>query len=492
MVYKASPTGAALHSTPSFFRGIKGPFGSGKSSICVMEINRVAHTIDPCRDGVRRSRWVAVRATYPELKSTTIKTWLEWLGPKHGYPNVVYDVPIRWRYRWQYSGTQPDVELEVLFLAAETADDIDKLKSLDVTGIWLNEVSELSKAILDMATSRAGRYPPKMDMPADYHSPNKWPSWHGIIVDTNPPDDDHWYYKLAEVQRPKGYTFFNQPGGFDPGAENIDYLPGGRNYYTQLAAGKRDSWVKVYVHGQYGSTQDGRPVYPEFNRDVHVALRPLEILRGMPLELGHDYGITPACVAVQTSPTGQVRVLREWVIGVEDELGYTGTMGTREFTRDVVIPALNREFDEMEVRSYGDPGAVASSQNDNKTALLIQSEEGLHTTAARSNLHADRKDAVITHLQRWSSNGPGLIIDPSCKYLIKALNGGYRYKRTAVAGKEMYKDVPEKNEFSHVAEALEYVLLEIKGGRYKMARANSSVLRNRQRARRPVDRAYGY
>jgi hypothetical protein len=32
-------------------------------------------------------------------------------------------------------------------------------------------------------------------------------------MDTNPPDDDSWYYRVAEKEKPEGWEFFKQPGG---------------------------------------------------------------------------------------------------------------------------------------------------------------------------------------------------------------------------------------------------------------------------------------
>ena len=43
--------------------------------------------------------------------------------------------------------------------------------------------------------------------------------------------------------------------------------------------------------------------------------------------------------------------------------------------------------------------------------------------------------------------------------LRKALSGGFCYKRVQVTGDERYMDKPDKNKYSHVAEALEYMLL---------------------------------
>ena len=43
-----------------------GPFGSGKSSACVMEIIRRAHMQAPGPDGIRRSRWAVIRNCYSD------------------------------------------------------------------------------------------------------------------------------------------------------------------------------------------------------------------------------------------------------------------------------------------------------------------------------------------------------------------------------------------------------------------------------------------
>ncbi len=63
-------------------RCLIGPFGSGKSSGCVIEILRRAQAQVPGPDGMRRSRWAVVRNSYGQLKDTTIKTFHDWFPPK--------------------------------------------------------------------------------------------------------------------------------------------------------------------------------------------------------------------------------------------------------------------------------------------------------------------------------------------------------------------------------------------------------------------------
>jgi hypothetical protein len=41
----------------------------------------------------------------------------------------------------------------------------------------------------------------------------------------------------------------------------------------------------------------------------------------------------------------------------------------------------------------------------------------------------------------------------------KALAGGYKYKRMAVAGQERFQDKPDKGRYSHVADSLQYLMV---------------------------------
>jgi len=329
---------------------------------------------------------------------------------------------------------------------------------LEVTGVWLNEVRELPKALLDAACSRVGRYPAGRD---------GGPTWNGIIMDTNPPDDDHWYYDLAEKERPEGYAFFRQPGGMQPDggggymvnplAENVKHLPGGYEYYARQIGGKQGEWIKVYIMGQYGSVFDGRPVYEHvWNDAVHVSSEPLSVYRGLPLRLGWDFGLTPACIVGQLSPKGQVRILREFVC----DRG-----GIRQFVTDVVRPVLNNEYAGMPLISTGDPAGMQGAQGDMEITCFGELERlGILSFPASTNDLLPRRQAVITALTRTIDGEPGFLLDPSCTDLRKGFNGGYQFSRVQVSGEERYRDVPNKNRFSHPHDGLQYLMLEADKG----------------------------
>jgi len=259
--YVAERTVARFHASVKFVRGIMGPIGSGKSVGCTLEmfakaVEQEAYFADETSKGIRKTRWAAIRNTYPELKSTTIKTFEDWFPSE--ICSINWSPPITALLKLPL----PDgtiVEMEVLFMALDKPNDVKKLLSLELTGVWLNEVREIPKQILDGATGRVGRYPAKR---------HGGPTWSGIIMDTNPPDDDHWYYTLAEELKPEGFDFFHQPPALieladntyvpNPEAENVINQPLGYDYWLRQVFGKDKDWINVYVLGLYGSIFEGK------------------------------------------------------------------------------------------------------------------------------------------------------------------------------------------------------------------------------------------
>lgn len=223
-----------------------GPFGSGKSVACCIEIQRRAREQKPGPDGVRRTRWAVVRNTYPDLKNTTVKTWRDWWGDAFGsFLNVApfvhhmkYDLPDKTK-----------VDCEVIFLAMDTEEDAKKFLSLELTGIYFNEVRELPRSLVEAGDGRLGRYPSMKD---------GGPSWYGLIADTNLFDEDHWLYPIVENGE-EGWEIFHQPGGVikdgekwiqNPLAENTANLTPG--YYTGQIAGKSDAWIMIHLAAEVG------------------------------------------------------------------------------------------------------------------------------------------------------------------------------------------------------------------------------------------------
>ncbi len=434
-VIRYAPAGSvasAFHTGEGFCRLLVGPLGSGKTTACLLEVFRLAQQQAPGQDGISRSRWAICRNTFPELKSTTINSFLQWFPPEYFGTPSLHESPIT------HTLTLNKISLELLFIALDGVDAVSKLKSLELTGVFFNELSEINKQVFQMATGRVGRYPAKVDGGC---------SWSGIIADSNPFDDDCWQYKLFVEDRPESYQLFKQPGGLDEHAENIANLPDG--YYNKITAGKPVDWVNVFVDGNWGFTQAGKPVYPEYADHLHTTHEPLKVLDAS-VYVGIDFGLTPAACFAQ-NVNGQWRVLMELV---------TEDMGALQFAEEL-HRVLESTFKGLDVYAYGDPAGTQRSQTDAKTPFQILAAAGISASPAHSsNDWMLRRETVARLLTRMTISGePRLIISPKCKILRKGMAGHYYYKRKRIANDDRYLDVPDKNKYSHVAEALQYLLL---------------------------------
>ena len=456
LIYEpAGPVSSKFHNDNSFFRGLMGPVGSGKSVACCIEMFSRASQRPKGTSGLRKSRWVAVRNTGPELETTTIKTWLDWF-PENIFGKMSRKPPITHVVRIS------DIEMEVIFLALDRDEDMKKLLSLEATGIWLNEARFIQKSILDAATGRVGRYPSKKEKP-DGMNDEEWFPWYGIIADTNPPDDVHWWYTMAEEEKPVGFNFFKQPSGFSGLAENVKNLPP-RYYETQLA-GKTKESIDVFLGGNYGFIQSGQPVYGDnFNDELHVSKDPIKLIPYATIYAGVDFGLTPCCVFAQRSIEGQWQILAE----ISTPLGET--LSLVQFA-PMLKSYIDTNFAGHRLCVYGDPSGGFRDQQ-GMTAFDIFRNKGIIVQAAPTNNFMPRKDAVLQPLMRLINGNPGFLLDKSCRILRKGFNGQYKYRKLHVSGDAKYTSEPDKNAYSHPHDALQYLLCG--GGEYRELRANQS------------------
>ena len=447
--YNDAPTLKRFAESRKRVRFIIGPFRSGKSSACTMEIYQKACEQKPDSRGRRRTRWLVVRNTYPELRDTTIKTFNDWFPPEYfgdyrSNPTPDYNMFIRLS-----DGTT--VEAEILFRALDRPEHVKNLLSLEVTGAWINEAREIPKIIFDGIDGRINQYPAKRDGGA---------SWGGIFMDTNPCDTDHWLYKLFVEKLPNDpelqvkYDYFHQPSGLSDKAENLSHLP--LNYYRDLAVGKDQDYIRVYIHGQYGYVREGKIIYTNYMDTEHCSLVGLEPWRAIHLTLGWDFGLTPACVLTQYHPTGRLRILRE-LCATE--------MGLLRFARDAVRPYLIANFNGFSYVSGCDPsGARRSEVDDTKSCYLELKNTGFPVKLAYSNALEPRFSAVDNFLTKLVEGKPAFQLDPSCTLLRKGFNGEYKRRKMNIAGAEIYADQPEKNAVSHPHDALQYACMTIERG----------------------------
>lgn len=439
------------------------------------------------------------------MKSTTIREWLEWV-PAGVWGDLRQDIPIVFFFN------HLDIRAEIIFVSLDKPEHIKKLLSMQLTGAWFNEVRETPIEIVHAMDGRVDRFPPMRD---------GGPTWGGIIGDTNPPDTEHWLPKLErqietirqanaagatdgahlpdedteddDIRKidPADYLILHNPDALSPEAENLANLKRGRKWYERLARGKTQAWIDVYIHGKYGSPEEGRPVYPEFKATTvlggvtvpwHVASGPLKPNRHLPLYAAWDYGITPVCILFQLLPTGQLAVLEEIIATKINPRG----MGIKTLGTYVKKWILGPKYPDYKIISVGDPAGADPSQTDEKSCQDMLRAVGIPTRAAPTNLFTPRRQAVVDFLEGPAIGMPGMLIDPRCGELIEGFKGGYKYRRVAKPGEQRYAYEPEKNAFSHPHDALQYGCLFVN------RRPRSGLKRPSAKPYEPADPAVGY
>jgi hypothetical protein len=448
ITYRPTPTAKKFHKDSSFVRTIIGPIGSGKSVCCIVETLIKAYAQTPDKDGVRGSRWCIIRNTYRELLDTTIISFHEWI------PEYVGNFSVQ-NMKFTIHEKLPDgttLHVEWLFRALDRPNDVKKLLSLEVTGGFINECKEIPRSVVDMLQGRCGRYPKTIRDPVTKDI-LYGPTWFGIIMDTNPPDSDSWYYRLFEEDLPENHSIYHQPSGLSAEAENVDNLPEG--YYTNMQAGKDAEWVNVYVHGMYGFIADGKPVWPEYKDNIHHTDDVFYPKVESTIYVGIDFGLTPAAVFGQLTPSGRMVLFDELV---------TWDMGAMNFGR-LLHEKITSKYPKHSFEIYADPAGEGRAQTDEVTPFQILSNQGVEAYPTYTNDFTIRREAVADYMQRLDFAGnPAFCITPGAPTLRKACAGGYKYKRMAVAGSERFQDKPDKGKYSHTGDACQYLFLGAVGG----------------------------
>lgn len=450
-----------------FFRILAGPYGSGKTTTVLMELLRRACEQWPGPDGIRKTRFALCRQTLSQLKNTVLKDAVAWFHPIAQWK--VSESTMHFSFK--------DVRSEWLLLPLETPEDQRRLLSLQLTGAMLNEAIETDVDLIGPISSRCGRYPSAADGGC---------KWYGLVADTNMPSEGSPWHELME--NPDDETaIFLQPGGLEPNAENLNYLlqtpdtmklpvghadrvAQGRIYYERLARNKNRDWVDRYVNAKYAPDPSGAAVFKNsFGRQFHVVddIEPINAT----VIIGQDFGRNPVSVLLQQDHMGRILVLEElWCedIGLQTQLPFLrGLMSSERY--------LGRR-----VCMVGDPSGDDKASHDERTAFDICRQAGFTIVRAPTNLIDPRIRAVEDYLLQQRMGGPAILFSKKgCPKLIAAMGGGYRYTYTTL---DQARAIPDKDEHSHLADALQYGVLGFaKTTALQIARQMSRRTSQRQR-----------
>lgn len=470
--YEPPPSAEGFLRSDAFVSLIVGPVGSTKTSAGIMKIAYHAARMAKGRDGIRHSRCVWVRNTNQMLHDTSIPDFLKWFpdGQAGTFEKT------KMRFILEFS----DVRCEVLFRGLEDANDVRRLLSLQISFAVLDEFREIHADIYNALQGRLGRYPDKSMVPPrpEWGTDEQGVPIGGCVMDdgssnrhmwgmTNPPDLDTFWEQLL-TEPPKNVDVFFQPSGLSQEADWLKYLPS--EYYTNLAEGKSEDWIDVYIHAKFGKSLAGKPVFSSFKQDLHVAKGPL-LIQASPLIIGVDAGLTPTATITQLDYQGRLLV--------HDSI--TGeSMGALRFIREMLKPLLTSKYGQKQVLVIIDPAAFQRAQTDERTVADIFKNEGFMVKAAPTNTITARLAAVDNYLTRMVDGKSAILFDKAgCQKLILAMRSKYRYKTNT---KGETDETPEKTHpWSDLADSLQYAALHTdKGASYGAVR--SSVKREIKKA----------
>ncbi len=441
---------------------IQGPIQSGTSSCSVMKVWAIAEEQAPDFDGVRRSRWLVTRDTYKELRETTIKTWLDWF-PENEWGSLIRAEPALHHLKRKHSsGDGTLVDCEVIFIAIPDPDVAEQVcASYEITGFFRNEGQFCEKAVIDELLSRCGRYPSMKNGPGA--------TWHGGFVDLNAPREGHWIPYMrgdlplpqewseeqkAEYVKPAGWKFFVQPPGLvekkidgkivyqaNPRAENQNHT---KKNYLQIIQGKSKEFIDRRVMNKVGLYSDGKPVYPTFSEQDHIAPSEMAPIPGAPIIVGLDFGRDPAAAFMQCV-NGRWMLLSE-LIGDNESAQLFAPRVRRHLAQK--YPGYRSEF-------WGDPRGGDGVQSVETTAYDVFQANGMRVLPATTDNNPEmRRSTVEAVLERRNS----FSVNPSCITAKTGFAGGYHYpKIKGLPG--VYAERPRKNRYSHIVEAVENALL---------------------------------
>lgn len=455
---------------------------------------RHAREAYPGRDGKRRTRFLVVRNTYPQLETSTIKDFNDTFVDK--FPKDYFG---KWRGQtpWTFTFDFDDVLSEWIFMAFPDETAISQAKSLQLTGVIFHETRFLDRAVVGNLIERTGRFPPKetilRNFPDDVDPRGVEPQWYGAIGDTNMPPNQHWLTTMAGLEpipahipiderpkweKPDDWEIYLQPPGLrekkdaggktvgyeaNPRAENLTWLPGGSKYYlSKIKEGR--SYLDSQVLNKPAIDRAGQPVHPDYNDQVHYIGEEIPVDVNRPLIGGIDLGNCFALELAQSAAGVWSFVDELFLKGISTEaaaIQLRELLATR-YPEHWNVPA-NEQSPHPGILLYcGDDGTFSNSHHKELFShIQIMRKEGLMVhIAPGGNRMTTRCAAMDTALRRFPMGTPGVRISSRCPMLRTGLQSGFIWKQAKTAdGTATLRGVVDKNDWSHPTEAAHYALL---------------------------------
>ena len=204
----------------------------------------------------------------------------------------------------------------------------------------------------------------------------------------------------------------------------------------------------MFLEGEFGFDILGTPVFPEFDRDIHVAeITPdysLPILRG--IDFGYRH---PAVIWAQYTRDGRFVVLHE----------LTPNKCPRHELVERVKAEQAYKFADWQGGMFRDFGDIAGEQENSSGVDDVEFWENAFGSGVESRKARIREGLDImrrlmdSHPFRNGKRAPRFLVDASCDRLISALSGGYCYD----SNKNVEEPIKD-NGYDDVVDAVRYTV----------------------------------
>lgn len=369
--------------------------------------------------------WAVIRDTFENIQKTTMKTFFQWFPPGiYGSYNYT---------RKEFTWASGIADGTVTFIGMDNADDATKLLSWELGGIAMDEPAPavgsggIDEMVFDLGMTRL-------------RAPGM--KWYAMKLATNNPDESHWTYNKFVYPKIEGLdTKLWQP--IIP--ENMHNLPDG--YYEQMrkSLAHRPDLVRRFVDGEFGYSQEGRQVTPQWSDRLHLATGLVAIPR-RELKLCWDFGLNPTCLITQVTPLGH------WMF-LESMVG--DGLGVEELIEGVVKPLITERYPKHPLAHIGDPAGGNREQSSSQRSAVRSLKQLLGGTWRDGpQKWPERRDPLQAVLAR-TIGGRGVVqVDRDrAREVWFALRGGYHYH---VSRTSIVSSIPEKNIYSHPGDAAGY------------------------------------
>lgn len=236
-----------------------GGFGSGKTTICCAK-GMLLSAMIPNNMGV------VVRQTYPDLRDTTRKVFIELVPPD-------------WIKYWREAENALTLKNGSLVLFRHFENDRIKVGA-NLGWFFIDQAEEANKEIFLGLQGRLRRYVPRR---------------YGMLA-MNPNGKD-WQYKMFCEDAKPDYGFYCSTT-----YDNQANLPDG--YIQTMLENYPQDWIDRFVYGKWSSMSG--LIFHEFDRRRHV-IKPFQIPRDWPKGRGMDWGVDSltTCTHVAVGPDGR-------------------------------------------------------------------------------------------------------------------------------------------------------------------------------------------